>query len=154
MNKPLVDAESDTTRRGQTAMPASELWITRCAVDANGVRAEWVESVVATAGQETIIFFRPGKGSTQTDEHDHAVRLALVTGARVLRVVCTTAVDGATAYAWLLGEGLDLNATKLAGSTALLAAVRAEAIDRGLPLPMDVPGPPSTRADNVPGHHS
>ena len=157
-NESLLRPGNETTeRRRAVTRPALQPWMTRCAVDAHGVRAEWVESVMATVDQETIVYFSPDKPSRgSNDGHDHAVRLALVTGARVLRVECTMALDGATAYAWLLGEGLDLNTTTFAGPTALLTAVRAEAVRRALPLPHNLVAervlglPPEPRPDRDP----
>jgi len=44
-----------------------------------------------------------------------AGEMAVSTGARVLTVECTTALDGVRAYTWLLGEGLDPDTTSFTG---------------------------------------
>jgi hypothetical protein len=109
----------------------------RCAVNANGVRAEWIEATVATDGQPTVVLFHDGRSCDETVEH-HAEAIATGTGARVLCVECVTESDGVIAYAWLLEEGLDLNTTSFSAGACdrgLAAAVRRAARARGLPVP-------------------
>lgn len=116
---------------------------THQAVDANGVPVEWVEAAVATVGQPTIVYFHrsPTIGASLNDARLQAVKLAVVTGARVLTVDCATVRHGVIAYAWLLAEGLDLDTTTFldqrqpANGDATAAAVRRAARYAGLPLP-------------------
>jgi hypothetical protein len=89
------------------------------AVDAYGVRAEWVEAVAATPGQPTIVLFYDPSASHHERVRMVAGELAVRTGARVLTVECMTAWDGLTAYAWLLGEGLDSETTSFTGDPAI-----------------------------------
>jgi hypothetical protein len=114
------------------------------AVDADGVRAEWVEAVAAALGQPTIILFYDPSASTDETVRMAAGELAVSTGARVLTVECMSVRDGVTAYAWLLGEGSDPPTTSFTGESAdssLPAAVRRGVQARGLPEPS--PGPPT-----------
>lgn len=116
--------------------------ISRCAVDADGVFAEWIESVVATPGQPTIVYFRTVGPWPETDSRDDpAARLALATGSRVLSVECASPADGVIAFAWLLAEGLDLDTTTITGQPDddLPVAVQALAATQSLPLPRRVP---------------
>ena len=114
--------------------------ISHCEVDADGVCAEWVEAVVATPGQQTILLLHRSRaaGAAREALRSWAGRLAVTTGARILNVECSNASDGVTAYAWLLGEGLDLDTTTFLGSPAdgdLPYALQRAAEGLGLPLP-------------------
>ena len=114
-----------------------------CRVDAGGVPGEWVEACVATPDQPTIVYLHGGRsagGSLET-VRPLARELAIVTGARVLSVECATAADAVTAYAWLCGEGLDVDTTTFAGAPADgdLPAVRLAVAGFGLPLPDGAP---------------
>lgn len=110
------------------------------AVDIGPVSAEWVEAVVATAGQPTIVDFHD-TGRSPDGDRRFAEWLAVSTGARVLRVECGCSggvEDGVRAYLWLLNEGVDLRTTAFVDegrSCGLAAAVLACARKRDLPLP-------------------
>ena len=120
-----------------------------CGVDAGGVPAEWVEATVATPGQPTYILFSGARSGAEalTAGRELARETAIATGARVFSVGCrcvpgglegAAVDDGVTAYAWLLGEGLDLQATCFIMDPAgggLACAVAAAAEARGLPIP-------------------
>lgn len=85
------------------------------AVDADGVRAEWVEAVAATPDQPTIVLFYDPSASTPERVRMVAGEMAVSTGARVLTVECKTQEAGVTACAWLLGEGSDPDTTTFIG---------------------------------------
>lgn len=110
--------------------------------DADGVDVEWVETVPASCGQPTIVLFHRSRsfGFPLEAVRPLAARLAMVTTARVLSVACRSTADAVTAYAWLLGEGLDLETTSFVGGPAdggLPAAVGLAANEIGLPTPAD-----------------
>lgn len=108
------------------------------AVDADGVRAEWVEAVAATPDQPTIILFYDPSARNTERVRLVAGKLAISTGARVLTVECTTAEEGVRAYAWVLGEGLDPDTTSFIGESVdspVPAAVRRGVEALGLPQP-------------------
>lgn len=120
-----------------------------CRVEAGSVPAEWVEATVATTGQPTIVYFLSDGSPEDSLERGRpsAGDLATATGARVLTVACSpngepslaAAVErGIAAYAWLLGEGSDLDLTAFthdSTSAALVEAILVAARNRGLPLP-------------------
>jgi hypothetical protein len=119
-----------------------------CRVDASGVPAEWVEAARATQGQPTIVYFLNEYGADALEEgRQSAGELAVATGARVLTVACSAqgkpddagAVErGVIAYAWLLGEGCDLDRTAFAHDltgSSLLEAVLVRARNQGMPVP-------------------
>lgn len=132
-----VTGEQLTSWMVRDGLPA---WhVSYCAVDADGVPVEWVEAGVATLDQPTIIYLHGGaftRGSLET-VRPPAAELAVVTGARVLSVECATVADGVTAYAWLLGEGLDVDTTTLVSAPTDdgVAAGRLALEEFGLPLP-------------------
>ena len=120
-----------------------------CRVDASGVPAEWVEATVATPGQATFVHFSTGPSGVEalTAGRELAREAAMASGARVFSVGCRSepggfevaaVEDGVTAYVWLLGEGLDLEASCFILDPAgggLACAVAAAAKARGLPVP-------------------
>jgi hypothetical protein len=118
------------------------------AVDADGVRAEWVEAVAATPDQPTIVLFYDPSASDTERVRLVAGEMAVSTGARVLTVECMTARYGIAAYAWVLGEGLDPDTTSFIGepvNSPLPAAVRWGVEALGLPQPS-----PGLRTSPVP----
>jgi acetyl esterase/lipase len=116
-----------------------------CRVDAGGVPAEWVEATAATEGQPTFVYFLSGGygGDALEQSRPSAERLALASGARVLTVACSpphaVAIEaGIAAYAWLIGEGCDVDRTMFVHDTSAASVVDAivvEASTRGLPVP-------------------
>lgn len=120
-----------------------------CLVDAGGVDAEWVEATVATECQPTVVFFLGcGYGMDSLERSRRSAGdLAVSTGARVLTVACSApgeplsraAVEaGVAAYAWLIGEGCNLDLTAFthdSSGAALVEAILLEAISDGLPVP-------------------
>jgi hypothetical protein len=112
--------------------------VSHCPVDADGVEAEWVEAAVASPGQATIVHMVDSALNSLETARPLAGRLAVMTGARVLTVLCPTISDGVTAYAWLLDEGLDLETTYFRAARPdddLTGAVKRSAQRLGLPLP-------------------
>lgn len=123
--------------------------VSYCRVDAGGAPAEWVEATVATVGQITLVYFvSDGYGvEALARSRSTAAELAVATGARVLTVACSpsslsshaVAIEwGMAVYAWLLGEGCELHLTAFTDdSTAasLADAIRAAALNQGLPVP-------------------
>ena len=97
--------------------------VTRCSVDADGVPAEWIETTAATVDQMTLVVFAgDGHAPMEFDATRRlAGNLAVATGARVLLIGCRAGSeslddvvrDGLDGYAWLLGEGVDLETTAL-----------------------------------------
>lgn len=104
---------------------------------------------MATEHQPTIVCFLGFRATADTLEtfRPAAWDLAMKTGARVLSVACASAAElshtapveaGLAAYAWLLGEGCDVDRTTFAHDPSggpLVAAIRVAAATRGLPLP-------------------
>lgn len=137
--------------------PGATPVIWRCAVDAGGVHAEWVEAAIATEGQPTVVALldRYGNGNAARQGRAGSEQLAIVTGARVLMVSCRShpaqsltarTERGLAAYTWLLGEGCDLARSAFSyhgANPSLLHAVRLAARARRIPLPgfPDVPLP-------------
>jgi acetyl esterase/lipase len=123
--------------------------VSYCRVDADGVPAEWVEATPAAEGQATFVYFQCGGcgGDPFEESRRPTGDLAVSTGARVLEVAClsggtlspTSPVErGVAAYAWLLGEGCDVDSTAFtheAGAAALADAILLAARNRGLPVP-------------------
>ena len=114
--------------------------VTVCRVNAGGVAAEWVEAGVATLDQATFVCLSTGQSGDEALRAGRpaAHELAAATGARVLSVGCRAVDDGVDAWAWLLGEGVDLASAAFIvgfGSEQLAAAVRSAAQSRGLPVP-------------------
>lgn len=123
--------------------------VSRCAVRAAGVPVEWIEATAASIGQLTLIYLhRCGHwASSHWTAGSVAGTLAAATRGRVLMVCCdgqskTSAVDdGVAAYRWLLGEGVNLNATALLADrvdSLLSESVRVSASQFGLPLPQTI----------------
>ena len=122
------------------------------AVDADGVQAEWVEAVVATLDQPTIVLFHGEKyaGNALGRARPMAASLAIATGARVLSVAGRSPDDLLTAYAWLVKEGLDPRRTAIIDESSdgdRTNDILLTANDRQLPLPATV----STAIRVVPG---
>ena len=123
--------------------------VSRCAVDADGVSAEWVEATVAKSDQPTLVYFSPLPHCKNypAEARPVAADLAIATGARVLTVGFhvgrsrgdfSAVEDGLTVWRWLLGEGCDSHTTAfIAGPVkgARAVAVLYEARRRGLQLP-------------------
>ena len=123
--------------------------VSYCRVDAAGVPAEWVEASVATEGQRTIVYFvRGGFGVDALERRRHlAGDLAVGTRARVLTIDCSAqgntsqaaAVEnGVVAYAWLVGEGCNLDLTGFnddSTSAWLAEAILVAATKEGLAVP-------------------
>lgn len=119
------------------------------AVDADGVRAEWVEPPGAAATAPTLLYFHGGgygMGSINTIR-PLVSQLAVAASARVLSVdyrlapehPCPAAVDDAvTAYRWLLEQGTDPATIAFGGDSAgggLTVAALVAAKGEGLPMP-------------------
>ena len=139
MGRLSVQYEGIVEERGGSSFPGV---VDVCGVDAGGVRAEWVEATVATAGQATFVHFSCGRSGVEAlmAGRELASEIAIATGARVFSVGCQSAAveDGVTAYAWLLREGLDLPTSCFIMDPAgggLACAVAAAARARGLPTP-------------------
>lgn len=130
--------------------------LSHCRVDAGGVPAEWLEANVATASQRTIVCFLGGGYGVDALEQNRpsAGDLAVATGARVLTIAClapdtpslaAAVKNGVTAYAWLLGEGCDVNLTAFTHDSvgaSLLEGILVAARSRGLPVPAGEGGRP------------
>ena len=135
--------------------------VNHCRVDAGGVCAEWVEANPASEDQPTLVFFVADRhvGDAIETTRPLAWNLAVATRARVLTVACAsgdgvvhggTVEEGVAAYAWLLGEGCDLDLTAFVSERAeisLATAVLFAAVRRGLPPP--VGGVCEARADTL-----
>jgi acetyl esterase/lipase len=143
-------ARSRPPRAGSTGTQYHRVpTVSSCPVQANNVPAEWFESAIATVGQETYIYFHQSRRGQQPNRRHHgfAQDLAVATGARVFAVACrrdpsrprSAVEDGIAAYAWLLGEGVDLETTAFIGGKGrdcLGGKVLQAARDRGLPVPL------------------
>ena len=145
--------------RGGAPIAAPQIW--RCAVDAGGVPAEWVEAALATDSQTTVVHLLDSDGNADATQESQAgaEQLAIATGARVLMVSCRShpaqslmgrVERGIAAYTWLLGEGCDLALSAFsydAANLSLLHAVRPAANARRIPLPglADISLPPLSR---------
>ena len=134
--------------------------VSYCQVDAAGVPAEWVEATAAREGQPTIVYFLSASCCVGAldDSRLSAGELARATGARVLTVAClpegegidAAAVErGIAAYAWLIGEGCNLDLTAFTHDPTgapLMEAILVTARNDGLPLPtwgiLSAPGRP------------
>lgn len=105
------------------------------------MHAEWIEATVAAPAQPTIVAFHRGRPDDHQTARWFARQLAASTGARVLNVRCDNVSDAVTAYAWLLGEGLDVEKTSVVsarGDRTLIAAVRRSAKQLGLRRPAEL----------------
>lgn len=126
------------------------LCVTWCRIDASGVPGEWVEPASATEGQPTIVYFLGTRSGSEplAQSRPFAGELAVLTGARVLTVACSSserspsrsgaAQRGVTAYRWLLGEGCTTESTAFAHDASggsLLEEILLVARKAGLPLP-------------------
>ena len=123
--------------------------VTHCGVNAGGIPAEWVEADVATEGQFTLIYLIAGGPESLEKGRRTSAAVAAATGARVLTIACSspeTGMDGGhsavqrgvAAYAWLLGEGCDLDRTAVTDDSAdnsLTRSVLAAAASAGLLIP-------------------
>ena len=134
-----VRCETTVKERGGPPSPDAVLV---CGVDAGGIPGEWVEVTVATPGQATFLHFSSGRSGVEAlmAGRELACEVAIATGARVFSVGCRRAgvQDGVTAYAWLLGEGLDLHTSCFIMDPAgngLARAVAMAARACGLPIP-------------------
>ena len=104
---------------------------------------------MAVEGQPTLVYFLDGRCAADALEESRrrAERVSVATGGRVLTVACrqeatqslsARAERGITAYAWLIGEGTDVDVTVFmrdSANAALLSTVRVMARTRDLPLP-------------------
>lgn len=130
--------------------------VDHCRIDAGGVPAEWVEATAARIGQPTLVIFsgyRHDAWAARTASR-LAEDLAITTRARVFVVSSRPWTprdeieDALDAYAWLLGEGVDLETTTLIVPMAdgfaatLLRSFRL----RGLPVPEAVVCVPAWKA--------
>jgi acetyl esterase/lipase len=129
-------------------MPLAE-GVTCSAVDAGGVRAEWVDPPSVAAPAPVWLYFHGGgygMGSINTIR-PLVSQLAVATSARVLSVdyrlapehPCPAAVDDAvTAYRWLLDHGTPPATVAFGGDSAgggLTVAALVAAKAQGLPMP-------------------
>jgi acetyl esterase/lipase len=123
--------------------------VTCSAVDAGGVRAEWVDPPGVGAGAPTLLYFHGGgygMGSLNTIRA-LVSQLAVATAARVLSVdyrlapehPWPAAVDDAVAaFGWLLQWGVEPSTVAFGGDSAgggLTVAALLAAREQGLPMP-------------------
>ena len=161
---PVRDQLGGVSRWSSPALPP----VSYCRVDADGVPAEWVEATPAAEGQATFVYFQCGGcGGCGGDPFEQSRRpagdIAESTGARVLEVACVSGAPfsplspverGVAAYAWLIGEGCDVDSTAFThegGAASLADAILLAARDRGLPIPALGICPPDLLASTTAG---